>query len=191
MADTSVSFKEKGPPNSRAFLIREINLPRPEPPLAQPPKASQTGPGCMRTRQNEFDGPSQRRGSAIVQKRGSEPHSPQRRGFESLPAAHCLGDAVSSAHVMQEKSLYGKKSLRAEWPPCVKKNKNNPLPGYSPLKVKRKPVVKSTSFFFLPGTGLLRKRSLRVICQDNHRLNRVIADESQFIRYSPVSLRLG
>ena len=36
-------------------------------------------------------------------------------------------------------------------------------------KVNRRPVLNRASFFFRPGTGLLRKRSLTVNCQESHR----------------------
>ena len=63
-------------------------------------------------------------------------------------------------------------------------------PAFPSPSVMRMPVVNSRSFRFLPGCGLLRKRSLKVTCQLNQLFRRVVAVESKFTRYSPRLLRL-
>ncbi len=41
-------------------------------------------------------------------------------------------------------------------------------------KLKRTPVVSNTSFFFTPGVGLLKNRSLKVMCKASHFASSVV-----------------
>ena len=51
--------------------------------------------------------------------------------------------------------------------------KANPYLRPSP-KLKRTPVVSNTSFFFTPGVGLLKNRSLKVMCKASHFASSVV-----------------
>ena len=62
----------------------------------------------------QFNSLLQRRGSSIVQKRGSQPHAPQRRGSNFFRPRIALADAVSSANVMQEEVAVWEEPFRAE-----------------------------------------------------------------------------